>query len=228
MAYHLKRAKEAAKLAREAERVNVGSLTVLPGVRSIVMGEAVGEMPSEIDWERIEAREAIPYGVELGSGDEEGKKRRGWMDQLVKGVMRYGEPSLMGIAAALMSDGRGGSYNLAETEYWMERDVDEFRVRVEMAHKVFKGRFIMAVIDRADKPYLPKEFHRDNLPLFGVLNAFVSEHFKRGGAQVNIATAADGIEFSKTLIVVGEQMEAGIAAAQEVKALPDGSEVSDG
>ena len=209
------RTREAAQLARAAVKASPGMAVVLPG--------KVGDKGalSEVDWESCPVAALIPYRDQLVEGDVEGERRRETMDSMVKGVMRYGEPSLLSVAAALASTSETPeSYSLPVIERWWVQDVDDFATRVQLAHKVFKGRFVMAVVDRADKPYVPREHFRDNLPLFGVLNAFVSEHFKRN-ASVNITTAADSIKFSKTLIQVGEQMEAGIAAAQTTKILPD-------
>ena len=183
-------------------------VTVLPGVvsddREIV----------KVDWANVDARAMIPYPTELAPNDTEGEYRRVRMDHLVLGTIRYGQFALPTIAAGLgmaLEDQLG--YAIPTVEEWLKGNVDDFTERVRHAHNVFKGRLMFAIIDRADKPYVPREHFRDNIPLFGALNAFVPEHFKRGTTQVNINTGEQANELHKTLVVVGEQM------AQERKAL---------
>ena len=213
MVRHHKRAEEEAKVASGVLEALDGPVTVLPGVvsddREIV----------KIDWRTVDARQMIPYPTALEAGDELGEHRRRRMDNLILGVVRYGEHALAAIAAGLglaLNDQPG--YAVPTVDDWYKANVDAFRDRCHHAHGVFRGRLMFSVIDRADKPYVPRETFRDNLPLFAALNAFVPEHFKRGSAQININTGDQVVELHKTLVMVGTNLADEQRAIQEANA----------
>ena len=201
MAPSKKTTKKVAKIA-EAVLALDGPTTILPGV------QADERELVNVDWQRVDAAQCIPYSTALQDGDSEGEYRRERMDKLVLGVMRYGMYAIETITVGLGA-GQGDQigYAVPTIVNWITNNTDEFNDRVHFAHSVFRGRLVCAIIDRADKPHVPREHFRDNLPLFGALNAFVPEHFKRGAAtQVNINAGEKTMEFHKTLVMVGNQM----------------------
>ena len=205
----------------EVSKGRIEEAVELPGV-SIEGPE--GEIWSEIDWTKVDVRRLIPYEAEVDEDDWVASYRRACMDSILTGVMRYGQASLQAVLAVLiMRDGDVRGFAVPVVEWWLEDNTDGFRDRLEMAHRVFKGRFVMAIVDRADRPHVPKGYYRDNLAMYGVLNAFVSEHFKRG-KEVNVQKDPDALEFSKTLILVGEKMELGMSAAKAAGMLQEAPE----
>ena len=198
-----KRTENMAKVAEGVVMALAGPTTILPGVqadeREIV----------NVDWNRVDAAQVIPYSTQIDDADRDGEYRRQRMDKIILGVMRFGEHALSTIAVGLgttLDDQIG--YAVPTVSEWFFDNTDEFRDRVKHAHSVFRGRLICAVIERADKPYVPRESFRDNIPLFAALNAFVPEHFKRGVNQVNINTGDQTLEINKTLVMVGDQIMA--------------------
>ena len=211
MVKHHRRAKEEAKIARGVLDALDGPIEILPGKQ----GEDERE-PVQVDWKRADPALILPYPTELDPADSEGAYRRERMDNILLSVFRFGQYSLWTITAQLgviHSDQLG--YAVPTVEGWREDNVDGFADRLEYAHGIFKGRFIMALVDRADKPFVPREHFRDNTPLFGVLNAMIPEHFKRGAEGDDHLTSEKIVEVRKTLIILGSQ------AIEEQKALAE-------
>ena len=201
MPRHQDRAKEQAKVATGVLESLDGPVVVLPGVVSDEREVA------KVDWTSIDPSQLIPYQTELAAEDQSGAYRRQRMDQIIVGVIRYGEPSLLTIAATLaVKLGDQIGYAIPTVDEWYQINLDTFRDRCRYAHGVFKGRLMAAVVDRADKPYVPREHFRDNLPLLAANNAFNPEHFKRTGT-INI-DASNNVDIQRAIVMVGENITA--------------------